>query len=159
MARVLLALDLSTQVGWAVGPIGGRPLLGTWVLPQIGGEGARFASFENELADAMSVHEPTVVAVEAPLPLPAQNNAEVARQQMGLRAFVFSEAYRASAAMHEIDAYSVRLNVLGTGRFPKGKVKDAVMAWSKREGYDPPDHNAGDALVLWTYYARRLLPR
>lgn len=152
----MIALDLSSQVGWAIGPIGGRPLLGTWVLPSIGGEGARFASFENELADAMAVHEPSILALEAPLPLPAQNNAQVARQQMGLRAVALSEAYRASAAAHEVDVYTVRRDVIGTGRFPAGKAKDAVMAFAKREGYDPPDHNAGDALILWLYYASRL---
>lgn len=157
MARVLLALDLSTQVGWAVGPIGGRAtMFGTWVLPQIGGEGARFASFENVLADCIAVHDPAVMAVEAPLPLPAINNREVAFQQLGLRAMALSEAYRASASVHESDAYSVRREVLGTGRFAKGHVKRAVTEWAKREGYDAPDHNAADALVLWTYYARRL---
>lgn len=157
MARVLLALDLSTQVGWAVGPIGGEPICGTWVLPQIGGEGARFASFENVLADAIAVHEPSVMAVEAPLPLPAMNNREVAFQQLGLRAIALSEAYRASASVHESDTYTVRLAVLGTGRFPAGKVKDAVLAWAKREGIDVPDHNAADAACLWTFYSRRLL--
>ena len=153
----MIALDLSSQVGFAVGALDARPLLGTWVLPQIGGEGARFASFENELADAMALHVPDLLALEAPLPLPAQNNAQVARQQMGLRAIALSEAYRASAAAHEVDVYTVRRDVIGTGRFPAGKAKDAVMAYAKDQGYDPPDHNAGDALILWLYYARRML--
>ena len=153
----MIALDLSSQVGWAIGELGGRPLLGTWVLPSIGGEGARFASFENELADAMAVHEPSIMALEAPLPLPALNNRDVAFQQMGLRAIALSEAYRASASVHESDVYSIRLAVLGTGRFAKGQVKHAVEAWAKREGLNAPDHNAADAACLWTFYSRRLM--
>jgi Holliday junction resolvasome RuvABC endonuclease subunit len=157
VATRILALDLASNVGWALGgEPGARLMCGTLVLPHIGGEGARFAAFENELADMMTVHRPTHLVVEAPLPLPAQNNAEVARQQLGLRAFAYSEAYRAAVPVHEVDAYTMRKDVLGTGRFPKGKVKEVVFKWARDQGHDVPDHNAADACVLLTYFARRM---
>jgi Holliday junction resolvasome RuvABC endonuclease subunit len=152
----IFALDLSRNCGWAYGRLGLPPLNGTWVLPFVGGEGARYASFENELAAALEVYQPSHLVVEAPLPLPALNNADVAKQQMGLRAFAYSEAYRASIPVHEVDAYTVRKEVLGTGRFAKGQVKAAVVAWCRRQGFDVPDDNAGDACVLWTYFSKRL---
>ena len=156
--RTILALDLSRDCGWCLGRIGANTILscGTWVLPHIGGEGARFASFENELAEAITVHQPTHICVEAPLPLPAMNSADAARQQLGLRAFVWSEGYRASIPIHEIDAYTVRKDVLGTGRFAKGQVKHVVFKWARSNGFNVPDHNAADACVLWSYYSRRL---
>jgi Holliday junction resolvasome RuvABC endonuclease subunit len=152
----LLALDLSSQVGWAYGRPGQRPVNGTWVLPWIGGSGAKFASFENELAAAVELYDPAHLVVEAPLPLPAQNNADVAKQQLGLRAFVLAEGYRSSIPVHEVDAYTVRKDILGTGRFAKGTVKREVIAWCRRQGIDVPDDNAADACVLWTYFAKRL---
>jgi Holliday junction resolvasome RuvABC endonuclease subunit len=152
----IFALDLSSQVGWAYGRPGQRPVNGTWVLPHIGGSGARFASFENELAAAVELYDPAHLVVEAPLPLPAQNNADVAKQQLGLRAFVLAEGYRASIPVHEVDAYTVRKDLFGTGRFPKGRVKEVVFKWARGQGFDVPDHNAADACVLFAYFAKRL---
>jgi Holliday junction resolvasome RuvABC endonuclease subunit len=152
----IFALDLSRNCGWAYGRPGRKPINGTWVLPFIGGAGAVFCSFENTLAEALEFHAPAHVVVEAPLPLPALNNAEVARQQLGLRAFAMSECYRASIPFHEMDAYTVRRDILGTGRFAKGTVKREVIAWCRRQGIDVPDDNAADAVVLFTYFAKRL---
>lgn len=155
---LILALDLARDCGWCLirPQSNGIVACGTWVLPHIGGEGARFASFENELANAITFHQPTHLCVEAPLPLEAQNSRAVAFQQFGLRAFAASEAYRASIPYHEQDVYTVRREVLGTGRFAKGQVKHVVFKWAKGQGFNPPDHNAADACVLGVFYARRL---
>ncbi len=155
----ILAYDLSSNVGWAYGhPLDNSgPVFGELILRTIsGGEGARFVGFENEIADQVVLYQPQHIVTEAPLSLQAMNNREVAFQQIGLRAFALAEAYRASARYHEMDVYSVRKEVLGTGRFAKGKAKEEVVRWCWKRGWKVGTHNMGDACVLWEFYRTRL---
>ena len=150
-------MDLSSRVGWCLAELGCRPIWNFWQLPKIGGEGARFAAFENELAEALQVHQPHVVVVEAPLPLPALNNRESAMQQIGLRGFAYSEGYRASIPVVEVDAYTVRVEMLGTGRSSKDeKIKAKVLRWCHERGYAVVDDNCADAVLLAAFYASAL---
>lgn len=147
----ILAFDLSSHTGVAYCEPGLRPVWDVWHL--IGIEGQRFAAFENELADKVASVQPSVLVVEAPLSLGAKTSAEVVNQQRGLRAFVYSEGYRSSIRVFEIDAYTVRLEVLGSGRFKKGDAKPAVLAHCRSRGWAVTDHNAADAVLLLDYYA------
>lgn len=149
----VLALDLSSVTGVAYGPMDAKnPTFGTWHLPHIGGEGARYAAFENVLADAMDYLQPRKLVLEAPLPLPAMNNRRSAFQQITLRGISYSEAWRASCAVFEIDAMSVRLGMLGQSRFAKDTVKREVVRFCLRRGLKVPDHNAADSVLLWLWY-------
>jgi len=153
----VLALDLATAVGWAYGlPELREPMFGTWWLPKIGGFGGRLASFENALIPFLEEHQPRVVVCEAPLPLPAQNDMRVCRQQLGLSAIAYKEAYRASAAAEEIDAITVRMAILGFARPRNGKIKEAVTAWCHSRGWRVPDHNAADACMIWEWRRRQV---
>jgi Holliday junction resolvasome RuvABC endonuclease subunit len=149
----ILALDLAGIVGWAFGEHQ-PPRFGTWHLPHFGGEGARYASMENELYAAIEVLRPDHLVLEGHIPLAAMNNVAAARQAFGLRAMVRSEAYRASIPVFEVDAQTVRRDVIGQGRFAKDSAKREVVAWCRRQGWKVPDHNAGDACVLWEWYRR-----
>lgn len=154
MAGGIFALDLSSRIGWCLADRGCRPIYGFWQLPKIGGEGARFASAENEIAQALLVHQPHVVVVEAPLPLPALNNRESAFQQIGLRAIAYSEGWRASTKVFEVDAYTVRKEMLGTGRSSKDEnIKTKVLRYCHERGWSVVDDNVGDALLLAAFYA------
>lgn len=156
----VLALDLSQTTGWAYGAIGDRdPAFGVWHLPHTGGEGARYAAFENELAAAMAVWAPSRLVLEAPLPLMAQTHARTAQQQYTLRGIAYAEGYRASAAVSEIDALTARAEVLGRGRFSKDTVKREVVRYCLRRGLRVPDHNAADAVVIWTWFTDRMAGR
>lgn len=155
----VLALDLSGTTGWAYGSPGMAPRFGCWKLPMIGGEGCRYAAFENVLADAVATFAPGQIVLEASLSLQALASAstiEVARQQLTLRGLAYSEAYRASVLITEIDAYSVRLAMLGTGHFKKGAVKREVIAYCRTRGLNVPDHNAGDAVLTWLWQTTRM---
>lgn len=156
----VLALDLSSTTGWAYGQIGDRdPAFGVWHLPHSGGEGRRYASFENELAAAMDRWAPANLILEAPLPLMAQTHARTAQQQYTLRGIAYAEGYRASASVSEIDALTARAEVLGRGRFSKDTVKREVVRYCRGRGLKVPDHNAGDAVVIWTWFTDRVRGR
>lgn len=156
----VLALDLSSCVGWAFGHVHAvAPTFGVWQLPYIGGEGARYVAFENELAEFMEVMRPSWIVLEAALSLQALasvSTIRVVRQQLTLRGIAYAEAYRASVPISEIDSYSVRLAMLGTGRFAKETVKREVVGYCRRQGWMVPDHNAGDACLVWGWHVGKI---
>jgi Holliday junction resolvasome RuvABC endonuclease subunit len=157
----ILALDLSSRTGWAFGRINARSPegFGTWMLPMIGGEGARYAAFENELAAMIQTRQPTHLVMEAPLSFAALlgvSNMKTMCQQLTLRGIGYSEAYRASISCREVSAEIVRDAILGKGRFPKGTVKSVVVAHCWKQGWRVPDDNAGDAVLTWAWLAGQL---
>lgn len=148
----ILALDLSGTVGWAAGHPGQTPACGTWRLSTSPRLGPRFVGYENELIDALERWKPRLVVMEAPLPAMRQGSTDVARQQFGLAAYTEGECERARVQLREQPAHMVRKAVLGYA--PTGgteKIKAEIVAWCHAQGWSPPDHNAGDALVLWAY--------
>lgn len=159
----VLALDLSRTTGWCYGVASDRvPAFGVWILPSVGGEGARYAAFENVLAAAMDAWCPSQVVLEAAFSLQAlaaSSNIAVARQQLTLRGLAYAEAWRAFARISEIDSYTVRSEVLGRGRFAKETVKREVIQYCRGRGWKVPDHNAGDACLVWAWHCDRVCGR
>lgn len=156
----VLALDLSSRVGWAYGAIDTAvPAFGVWALPRIGGEGARFAAFENELAEAMEDLQPGRIVLEAPMSLRALcgvSTLHVVAQQLTLRGIAYAEAWRASVPISEISSDMVRFAMLGQSRFAKGTVKREVVAYCRARGWRVPDHNAADACLVWAWETTQL---
>jgi len=157
----ILALDLSSRTGWAYGQINARSPegFGTWFLPTIGGEGARYCAFENELAAMIETAQPDRMIMEAPLTFQALlgvSNMKTMAQQLTLRGIGYSEAYRASIPCSEVSAEIVRAAILGKGRFPKGTVKDVVVAHCWAQGWKVPDDNSADAVLTWAWLAGQL---
>jgi hypothetical protein len=157
----VLALDLSSFSGWAYGHLADRdPAFGTWRLPPEGGEGARYAAFENELALAMDELAPSKLILEAPLSFAALlgvSNMRVMCQQYTLRGIAYAEGWRASIPVSEVSADIVRLEMLGQSRFAKDTVKREVVRYCRRRGWRVPDHNAGDACLVWAWHQGQML--
>lgn len=157
----VLALDLASVVGWAYGLLTQKqPIFGTWHLPHIGGEGGRFAAFENELEAALERWQPAHMVLEKSFSLQAfaqSSSYRIMAQQISLRGFAYAEGWRTSTSISEIDAYTVRTEVLGQGRFAKDKVKREVVRWCMQHGMRVPDHNAGDAVLVWEWHRRRIM--
>lgn len=153
----ILALDLASTVGWAAGHVGDlAPSFGTWHLPHMGGEGARYAAFENELAAAMDLLAPSHLVLEAPLPLWAQTTMRVTCQQLTLRGIAYAEGWRASCPVSEVSNEIVRSAILGRARYPKGTVKHEVVRYCRGRGFKVPDHNAADACLVWLWHTGQL---
>lgn len=151
----ILALDLSSITGWAVGGVADvAPAFGCWHLPLTGGEGARYAAFENSLAAAMDEYAPARVILEAPLSFQALLGVSTMRvmcQQLTLRGIAYAEAWRASVPIQEVSSDIVRLALLGQSRFSKGTVKRVVLGYCKSQGWNCPDDNAADACMIWLW--------
>jgi hypothetical protein len=165
----ILALDLGASVcGFAHGPqIARTPTFGSWHLPKLGVRGARYVALENTLARCIREWGITALVVESPLPIMAlfnsqgdlQASSQAIRVQHTLAGFAEAEAYRASARYSEVSADIVRAAVLGQRRFPKGEVKDFVVAYCRSHGMDVPDDHAADACLTWVYQVAQLTGR
>jgi Holliday junction resolvasome RuvABC endonuclease subunit len=160
---MVLALDLSGMVGWCVGPVGALvPEFGAWPLPPWSSPdelGRTIASYENELLRAFDKYDPVRVAIEAPFLTSSaggKTNAHTMTQQIGLYTATLAAAYRWKVWPVQHASSTVRAKVIGRGRFAQGEAKEAVTAWCYRKGWQVPDHNAGDAAVLWQFETRLL---
>jgi Holliday junction resolvasome RuvABC endonuclease subunit len=150
MLHGTLTLDLGGRVGWAYGLLEhSAPEFGSWRLE--GSEGQRYASLENELMRFCCGYLPREIVLEAPMPVAAMNNDFAAGQQLGLRAIAFSEGYRQRIPVTEVDCLTVRSLVLGWSRYRRGEVKEVVFAYCRDCGWEVPDHNAADAVMIWLW--------
>lgn len=154
----VLALDLSSKVGFCIGHLSDRlPHFGVWLLPKSVGEGGRFAAFENTLIEALNAWAPSHIVLEAPLNLAAllgKTNFKVISQQITLRGIAFAEAWRRQRllSISEIGADKVREAMLGQSRFKKGTVKNEVMAYCRGRGWAVSEDNSADACLTWAWH-------
>ena len=147
MIRTVLALDLSTRTGWAFGSAGSGPVHGVWLLGKMSEGGRVFSCLMASLQDAIAVHQPDLVIMEAPLPPQAQTAANTARLQFGLAAHVETVCFEHGVRLEEERAGDVRRAVLGTFRADKS----TIIEWCQRQGWTPAEDNDADALVLLRY--------
>jgi hypothetical protein len=165
----ILALDLSTRTGWCYGRLDDtHPSSGVWILPPMSQLAACFVALENELDDAIALHQPRLVLAEAPL----EKAQHTARLLMGLADHVLSCCYRHNIPSREQSVNTMRKEILGTASFAdrelgtgkringSANAKMAVLAWCHNQGWgDVLDHNEADARIAWTYAAREMRRR
>jgi hypothetical protein len=158
----VLALDVTTFCGWAVGPVSaihpGKVSHGMWPLGKTDNLGRMMAELRGELSAAIAVHGPDFVVFEAPLP----KTQTSARALIYLCGVVELVCFDRGVRCLEEHSGTVRKNVMGRGgafkdeRGFKVEAKVAVMNWARAEGFDPVDHNAADALALLRYVSNRM---
>lgn len=173
----ILALDLATQGGWAVGEHGGTPLSGSQTF---GREGApaeeRAAKLLGWMDDMLRVHQPDAVVLEQPLhPVvlakisPKFATAELAYGLPVVAKMVcrMRKVWRVKYA----EVQDVREHFVGrrtfrditcplTGRTitSREQGKAAVMNVCRWNKWDFADDNAADACATWDYGCRVLWP-
>jgi Holliday junction resolvasome RuvABC endonuclease subunit len=150
-ASSTLGLDLASTVGWACGAAGERPRLGS---VKLGGptRAARYAAFLEWLDDAAATYGVASVVFEAPFVGGDFKGADAARMALGLVAHLDLWAWDNAIPLAEVHVGTARKDVLGRGNFPKGTSKAVVLDWARAEGFDPPTHDAADALVVWAHH-------
>lgn len=152
---MLLAFDLSSTTGWAVGPAGAaRAEHGRFLLSPHLGLGTCFIQVRAGVEDLIKHYWPTFVGFESPLFV----NDDYTRMAFGLAAHVESTCADYDIKTKSISVSSARSQILGTTRFGgtnreerRAACKRAVIAWARSQGYEPADDNEADALVLHRY--------
>jgi hypothetical protein len=163
-----LALDPAGDTGWCYGDIWSNepPHFGTWRLNKES-EGARYASFRNELVAFLQLHLPTHVVQESTLNLPAMNNYFAASQAFVLRGIIIEETWRGvelpNGAIHpisrsSIDCHTVRRDVMGMSRLSSKDKPRVVIGFCRKVLRLPVvDHNAADAVLTWMWHRSKML--
>ncbi len=147
---MILALDLATHTGWAVGPRGRRAAAsGVLKLPAPVSWGAPMCALIDWAADTCTVFDVAEIWLEAAMPASRQVNDRSARLAFYLAGAMHTFGYRRDVPIREAHAATVRARVVGNGRAKK----DDVAAWCRAQGYAPADHNAADALALHGFAA------
>lgn len=149
MSGVILALDLATVTGWAVGLPGGIPTIGSIALPaaSVSGRGRLFATFEDWLWDQIEVHQPVFIARESPMPPKAQSGFDAALIAFGLSSSVEQVCFRASIPQRGVTVWDVRQHFVGK----RGAGKPEVQARCKMLNWRFTDDNSSDAAAVWSW--------
>lgn len=158
----ILALDLASQVGWAVAvppyALSPTPLEHQAGIPspvrESGSKGFGYlkadyakmmGKFHGWLFDQVTEHQPTMIVYEAVLPF--QPNPDVARIALGMAAITEMTAYEMKRRPFHV--HNARLKKFATG---KGNAKKPMMMQAGRErGWLFTDDNECDALWLAEY--------
>lgn len=157
MIGPILALDIATITGWAIGPINATaPLNGSHRIAAPGADIAyTLVKFERWLLDFLTVKTPSLVVFEAPVPRSAAHGFQTARKLLGLIAVCELVCFRSGIQCREAAIQTVRKHFCGNGRADK----EAVQAMCAARGWAFADDNAADALALWSYSAETLKRR
>jgi hypothetical protein len=158
----VLALDLASVSGWAVGEPGGKPEHGSHRFASAGASHeAIFAKAMDWADEIIGMCKPRLIVWEAPLPgfKSGKTTSDVTTILFGLPAIVGAIAYQ-----HQIydcrkaDTAAVRHHFIGCN--PKrAKAKDLVVRQCNAMGWHCSDDNEADALAVWSYMVSLIEPR
>lgn len=175
MSQIVLALDVATVVGFAVGAIdkappptaleassqGGvsQPLSGS---QRIGHQrmdaGAFFASYERWLRDMIGVHTPDIIVFEAPF-ISGGKQMNAAIRLLGMAAVTELVAHHLGVRIFSAHMSKVRKHFCGTGHAKRDIIKKKIQDACDARGWFYADDNAADALAVWDYTAACLTGR
>ena len=159
----VLALDLATKTGWAIGaPNDKAPRFGSLRFAREGHSmAAHFAGCAQWLKDITTVERPRLIVFEAPLApsfMTGHTNTDTVRWLMGLTAIVEATLYGKGFDVREATVSNVRNFFLGTNRIRSADAKLATKRRCVELGWNVGDDNAGDACALWLYQCALLDP-
>jgi len=154
---VILALDIATLTGVAVGEPGSAPVSWTEDLGKRTSEEARFSKALWLTDKLIKAHTPDLIAVEA-----AIGGREASAYLIGLVACVRGCAFNRSVPVKVYHRASILKHFVGkalTSRdFPglgkaraKAAIKETVVSRCRLLGWEVEDDNAADACALWDY--------
>jgi hypothetical protein len=165
----ILFLDLSGVTGWAYGlPGGPRPSCGALKFPSFDESGTLFSAAYEGVFDLLEFYRPGRALMEAPLPVAfydrqgnlkvTKSNTSTWRCQIGLMAVTQLAGAHYGITVRQAPVSTIRAEVL-KGYQWRGKQtvkndKPVIMQWAHDHGFDPPDHNAADALAGLEYAYR-----
>lgn len=153
----VLALDIATQMGVAVGESGESPVAWSVDLGKGCSEDARFSTALQISAALVKDHAPGLVAIEAPIGGPKTSHYLV-----GLVACVRGVCANRGITILMCDIGSVRKHFTGRAwtardfpRLTKAKAKEAikgkVLERCRLLKWQVPDHDAADAAATWDF--------
>lgn len=152
----ILAIDLSSHTGFAIGDTDGEPRCGTLELPKTGEDvGTFLLAFDCWIRDIVALEKPTVICFEAPILMAGKTSLATARKLMGLASHTEFVAADLHITCREANIMTVKAFFAGTGRASK----DDMIAAARRYGWTPRNDNEADALAVWSYSSHTMAPQ
>ncbi|WP_354097525.1 hypothetical protein [Bradyrhizobium sp. S3.2.12] len=157
----MLALDLASVSGWAVGEPGGKPAHGSHRFASAGASHeAIFAGAVRWLNGILNEYDPRIVVWEAPMPTSFKtSNTNTTTLLYGLPAVIGAVAYlRGIYDIRKASTSDVRNHFIGSN--PKrAQAKPLVVRQCIAMGWPVSDDNEADALATWHYQCSLLNPK
>ena len=151
----VLALDLASKCGVAVGDPNTIPLCFTEVLGETGTHhGARFAQALRMMNRLIKTYEPGLIVLEAPMKI-ARGNKNIEEVLMGLRACVMGIAHMHHIPFEQHDVKTIRKHFIGNGSLKRADAKAATIARCGQLGWKVKNDDEADAAALWDYACSR----
>lgn len=160
---MILALDLSSSVGFTFGAPGCRIAGGCKKLPPMIEPGRTFNAYGDWLCDVLSGdekevsrgHAVSLVVMEAPMDLQAMARCHTRSidcyQQMGLAAVTDFLCDRFEIPCRQVPVLQARREVLGRSTGWDKKNGEIVRHLHSMGFDDIANHDEGDSLVVWLY--------
>jgi hypothetical protein len=160
MKRVL-ALDLASTSGWAVGEPGMLLAHGSINFGKKASHEAIFSNAWDWMQDKLGVYAPALVVWEAPLITSftrGRTTNDTTTVLFGLPAVMGLAAFkRGIYDIRKAETRAVRMHFIGQN--PKRLIaKRLVMRQCVAQGWDVTDDNEADALATWSYMCALLKP-
>lgn len=152
----VLALDLATVSGWAVGVPGDKdPLFGSIRFAKPGGSHEAIAAGAIGWAqDMIEKHEPTTIIYEAPIPasfVAGRTNIDGTSILFGLPFLIGGIAHRKRIFdVRKASVRDVRVFFIGEN-LKRVAAKRATIDKCLRLGWNAQNDNEADALAIWLY--------
>jgi Holliday junction resolvasome RuvABC endonuclease subunit len=148
----ILALDLATNTGVAIGNAHEKPLCSSERLGEAGDlHGARFLQAQYMLSRLIKKHHPDLIAIEAAIAGGVQGGQERVQLAMGLRACVMSVAHMHKTKVEEYAVQTVRKHFIGNAKLRRDAAKTATINRCQQVGWRVANDNEADAAAVWDY--------
>ena len=153
----LLAFDLGTKTGCAIGDASDRPYCHTEVLGQSGKDhGARLTQALQMTLRLIKQHKPDAVVIELPIAAGVKGGQERVQLAMGLRAAVKIACFLQNVTFHEYHVQSIRAHFIGDAKTKRAAAKAQTMERCARLGWHVQTDDQGDAAAVWDYARAQL---
>ena len=161
---LIVALDVATVCGFAIGEVGSVPRSGSVAFGGGGNDRAVFAAALSWLSELLEPRpRPDWLILEALLPGGAMKGEtqRVTRDRLaGLRGVMLAVAsLRGIQRVSEASVGDVRSHFIGTRKLKRAAAKAEVLRTCRRLGWDAADDDAGDACALWSYAVSQVDPQ
>lgn len=154
---IILALDLATTTGVAVGSPGNRPICFTENLGNAGEHhGARFAQAFRMTKRLIQQYKPDLIAIEAPIGTAGGGTKNRPLVLMGIRACVMGVSHMMHVPTEQHEVGTIRKHFLGVGNLKRDDAKRATIGRCRSLGWTVMNDNEADAAALWDYACARL---
>lgn len=147
---IVLAFDLATKCGVALGPSSGNPTAWTETLGEQGEPHSyRFSQVMELTNHLIRKHKPNLIAIEQPIASGPKGGQARGFLAMGLRGCVLGTARLRGVRVCEFPVQTLRKHFIGHGNMPTDKAKRMTIDRCRSMGWVVEDDNAADACAVW----------